>query len=174
MAEINHNQEFAAIFLKGIRKHLLEENWPRLKKCVLLCDDAMLWSKPNENTNSIGNLVLHLQGNLAQWVLHGIAGAADKRIRNKEFETGSKRPKEQLLSDFELLMQSIDEVLINIEPNKLTEKRKVQGFETTVTGILIHVTEHFSYHLGQISFILKQAKNIDLKYYEGMNLDSTG
>jgi len=174
MAEINQNQELATIFLKSIRVHLLEENWPRLKKCILLCDESLLWHKPNENTNSIGNLVLHLQGNLTQWVLHSIGGAPDRRIRSKEFEIESKKPKEQILSDFEMLMVSIDQLLRNIEPDKLLEQRKVQGFDTTVTGILIHVTEHFSYHLGQISFILKQAKNIDLKYYEGMNLDSTG
>ena len=167
------DEAFLKVFLSGINQHLFDENWPRLKQCLLLCDEDLLWYRANENTNSIGNLVLHLNGNLTQWVLHGIGGAANNRNRDLEFVPNQSFTSAQLIHDFEALIVELKSTIHKLEPHQLLEIRKVQGFDTTVCGILIHVTEHFSYHLGQISMLVKQSKNIDLKYYGGVALNNT-
>lgn len=167
------SQEFHQVFIAAIKQHLFDENWPRLKQCLLLCDENLLWYRANDNTNSIGNLVLHLEGNLTQWVLHGIGREPDNRQRDLEFVPNQNFTAAQLLADFEKLISELKRTIEKLEPTNLIENRKVQGFETTVAGILVHVTEHFSYHLGQISLLVKQLKDIDLKYYGDLDLNYT-
>jgi uncharacterized damage-inducible protein DinB len=167
------NQEHHQVFIAAIKQHLFDENWPRLKQCLELCDKNLLWFRANDNTNSIGNLVLHLKGNLTQWVLHGIGGAPDRRNRDLEFIPNQSISATQLITDFEKLISDLKNTIDKLEPHNLIESKKVQGFNTSVYGILIHVTEHFSYHLGQISMLVKQSKNIDLKYYGGVDLNYT-
>lgn len=137
--------------LKELGARLFDEFWPRLDKCLVLCCEDQLWYRPNESCNSIGNLVLHLEGNLRQWVLHGVAGAEDVRQRKFEFASSGAYSTEELKQRMGLLKSELQEVWESVQPEWLSNKRLIQGFETSVLGALIHVVEHFSYHLGQIS-----------------------
>lgn len=163
--------EFHEIFIAEVREKLFEEFWPRLFQCLDECDKELLWHQPNTNTNSIGNLVLHLEGNVRQWLLHGVDGQPDNRNRPWEFEHGKQLPVDELKNRMNQLRCEIEALLDRIVPWHLTEKRTIQGFYTTVMGALVHVTEHFSYHLGQITLLVKLNKNIDLGYYAGRDID---
>ena len=96
-------------------------------------------------------------------------GRCQKRFT--EFDHHNNYPRTELLQRLERLETDVLAVIETIDASKLAEPRSIQGFDTSVLGALFHVTEHFSYHLGQISYIVKANKNIDLGYYADRNLD---
>ncbi|WKN40668.1 DinB family protein [Tunicatimonas pelagia] len=159
--------------LDEVQRRIIQESVPRIKKCLRLLSDSQIWHRPNEQTVSVGNLVLHLMGNLRQWVLSGIDGQPDDRQRSQEFTETGPVSTEKLIRDLDSLITEINQALNRVTPEALTEKRDVQGFEESVLSILIHVTEHFSYHTGQITYYTKSTLNVDTQYYSGMDLDKT-
>ena len=156
------------------RRRLFEESVPRIKKCLALLDEEELWLRPNSETVGVGNLVLHLCGNVRQWLVSGLGGAADTRERAKEFSEAGPIPAPELLSKLDAVMAEARRVLDRLTPDDLVRSRPVQGFEETGVGILLHVVEHFSYHVGQISLFVKLRKEVDLQYYAGVDLGKTG
>ena len=95
----------------------------------------------------------------------------DTRERDREFSETGGISTDKLIKDMEDLMQKVAGVLDNLTPADLLESRNVQGFQETGMAILIHVTEHFSYHTGQITYYVKANKNIDMNYYGGVDLN---
>ncbi len=158
------------LFLQSIRQHLLEEGFPRLRKCLHELSEEEIWQRPNESSNAAGNLTLHLCGNLRQWLISTLGGAADTRQRAREFAERGPLPRQQLLDTLSELETEISALLPTLSPEQLLQTYEVQIFRTSGMGILVHVTEHFSYHLGQITYIVKMLKDRDMGYYEEENL----
>jgi uncharacterized damage-inducible protein DinB len=115
--------------------------------------------------------VLHLCGNVRQWIGSGLGGAADGRDRAAEFSERGPIPKADLLARLEGVLAEADQVLDRLDPETLLQKRPVQAFEESGLSILVHVVEHFSYHTGQITTFIKTRKNVDLGYYAGIDLN---
>jgi len=159
--------------ISDVKVRIFEECFPRIEQCLEELTIEQIWHKPNRNSNSVGNLVLHICGNIRQYCMTGIGGHTDIRKRNLEFSEKGPFPKADLKLKMKNLLMDISPVLDSIESKVMIEERKVQGFTMNVTSILIHVTEHLSYHTGQIAYYTKQVKNIDLKFYGDMNLDVT-
>lgn len=159
-------------FIAEIKRRLFEENIPRLKKCVAALSDEQIWYRPNNSSNSVGNLVLHLEGNVRQWVVAGLAKNPDVRERQKEFAEKGPVPKEKMLEDMDRLMQEVDAILNKICSEDLLEIRNVQGYQESGLSILVHITEHFSYHVGQMTYIAKMLLDTDMGYYDGHDLDA--
>ena len=157
--------------INEVRRRMIEESTPRIRKCVERLSEEQVWWRPNDESNSIGNLVLHLNGNVRQWVLAGVAGNPDTRRRQSEFDEQGPVPKEELLSTLESTMSEVDHALDSITADMLIEKRPVQTFEETVLAMLVHVTEHFSYHTGQIAWITKMLTEQQVGFYEGVVLE---
>ena len=166
--ETIHNE-----IIKEVRRRLLEESVPRLKKCLAQLSEAEIWYRPNEETVSAGNLVIHLCGNVRQWLLSGIGKAPDHRKRDDEFTEKGPIPTDKLIADLDIVMQEVEVLLGNLAPEVLIEKHRVQGFDETGIGILMHVVEHFSYHVGQVTYYVKSTKNMDMKFYDGQDLNKT-
>ena len=167
----NYAENFKALIVVEIKRRLIEESVPRIKKCLSKLSQEDIWRRPNKETVSVGNLVLHLCGNVSQWVLSGLGNAPDTRERDREFSETGGISADKLMEDMEGLMQKVSDVLDSLSPADLLEVRRVQGFEETGVAILIHVTEHFSYHTGQITYYVKTNKNIDMNYYGGIDLN---
>lgn len=149
-----------------------DEGIERIKKVLTLLSEEEVWYRPNDAANSVGHLILHLCGNVTQWIGSGVGGQVDIRARDVEFETIDHISKEMLMTKLYNLRPITDEALSTIESeNQLTEPRTVQGFDETVLSILIHVTEHFSYHVGQIAIIAKYQKGMDLGFYADLDLN---
>jgi uncharacterized damage-inducible protein DinB len=161
------------LLLAEVRRRLFAESVPRLKKCLSLLTETETWHRPNPNSNSVGNLVLHLCGNARQWILHGIGGAPDHRRRQTEFDETGPLPTASLVAKLDQLCAEVEVVLAQIGPETLIEDRTVQGFAENTISILIHVVEHFSYHTGQVSYYTKMCRDQDLGYYAGQNLEVT-
>jgi uncharacterized damage-inducible protein DinB len=162
------------LLLAEVRRRLLDESVPRLKKCLSLLTEAEVWHRPNAHSNSVGNLVLHLCGNARQWILHGLGGAPDHRQRQSEFDEQGPMPTAQLVALLDQLCVEMESVLAGLTPQSLAQPRQVQGFSENTVSVLVHVVEHFSYHTGQVSYYTKAFKDLDLGYYAGQALDITG
>lgn len=165
------SRELGRAFLAESRRHLLEESWPRLQKTVPLVGSDGLWHRANESTNSIGNLLLHLRGNVRQWIVSGLGGAPDDRRRSLEFSEEERPSREELMARLETTLVEAASVLDRLDPDRLLETRHIQGEDVTVLAAVLHVVEHFSYHVGQIAHMAKALENVDLGYYAGRDLE---
>lgn len=150
----------------------IDENTPRIQKCLDRLSEDEVWFQPNTSSNSIGNLILHLCGNINQYAVSSLSNSADTRERDLEFSTKSGFNKVELMQRLESTIENAKTVIKSLNEENLLKKRSVQGYNFTGMGIIIHVTEHYSYHTGQIAFITKLLKNKDLGFYAGINLNT--
>jgi uncharacterized damage-inducible protein DinB len=164
--------EISTLLVDEAAFRLLQESIPRLHKCLDQLSREEIWFRPNENTVSIGNLVLHLCGNVRQWLVSGLGGASDHRERQLEFDEPGPLPTEELRAQLDQLSHEIEATLEGLSPKQLASSYHVQGNQVSGVSILVHVVEHFSYHVGQVTILVKSRKNMDMGYYEGQNLDS--
>lgn len=164
---------FGANFIEDSKHRLFDEALPRLRKCIDELSDEQLWYRPNEHSNSAGNLILHLNGNIKQWIIAGLGSAENTRNRQSEFDDRNGISKSQLINELEEVMDDAKKVVSSLDPMTLIHKRHIQGFYETGISMLLHVVEHYSYHVGQITYIVKSLKNIDMGYYDGEALNTT-
>ena len=168
-----HVERFAAEFIKESERRLFDESVPRLKKCLAQLTEEEIWFRPNDETVSVGNLVLHLCGNARQWIVSGVGGVEDVRKRSEEFSERGPIATNILLQKLDKTMADVAAALDRLDSESLLKTYSVQGFQESGIGILMHVVEHFSYHVGQITYFVKSKKAIDLKYFEGIDLNKT-
>ena len=164
-------QTIHSALLKEIELRLYEESLPRILACLDQLTNEQVWWRPNENSNSIGNLVLHLTGNVNQWINSGLGGAEDHRKRQAEFDERQVIHKEKLISNLVNVMMMAKEIITTLPEEELLKIRAVQTFRESGLSILVHVTEHFSYHTGQIAYITKMIKDEQLGFYKGIKLE---
>lgn len=150
----------------------LEENTGKISKCLHELEEAEIWKRPNEVSNSMGNQILHLCGNIRQYVISALGGKKDVRERDKEFSVDGGYSKTELLGMLTATIEEAKSIIQQLDADKLLEKRPVQGFRYSGIGNIIHVVEHYSYHCGQIAFWTKILKNKDLGFYAGMDLNA--
>jgi uncharacterized damage-inducible protein DinB len=162
---MKNGKNFPELFVAEARRHLMQEYLPWLRACLDKLSEDEVWWRPNEKSNSVGNLILHLCGNIRQWVIHGVGGTVDDRNRPAEFAARESFSKAELLQKLEATLVEVDAVLANLPVEKLTEPRVIQGFNVTVLGAIFHAVEHFSYHTGQIIYITKMRTGEDLKFW---------
>jgi len=149
------NSELTALFLDSSRKLLFEQHWPRIKTCVASLTTDQIWWRPNEASNSIGNLLLHLSGNVRQWIVATFNKDEDKRNRPAEFAAKEGAPAKELLD--------------RLTPAELLAEYDVQGYHTNGIYVVYHVVEHFGMHYGQIAYITKLLSAKDLGFYKELN-----
>ncbi len=159
------------IIREQVLLRIFEENVERIIKVVNLLSKEELWYSPNENTNSIANLILHLYGNVRQWIGSGVGGLEDIRERDMEFITKQNYNSQELISLMQELKLEIEPIINQLTHKDLVKEITVQGFNETGLSALIHVIEHFSYHTGQIAQMCKLIKDVDLKFYDGLDLN---
>ena len=147
--------DVAQTFLGESRQYLRSAYLTAIERSVAPLNDAQVWWRPNEASNSIGNLILHLSGNVRQWIVGGVGQQPNERNRQLEFDEREVIPKEQLLARLRTVLDEADEVLAGLTEAGLTERREIQGHDTTVLKAIYHVVEHFSMHTGQILWIVK-------------------
>lgn len=159
------------LLVADVKRRLITEGTSRILKCIDELSLEQIWHKQNSNTNSVGNLVLHLCGNVRQYLLSGVDGQKDVRERSNEFSEKGPLEKDFLKQKLSGLMDEVEIALDKLVAEDLIKDVKVQGFDENVTSILVHVAEHFSYHVGQITYYTKYIKDVDTGYYAGLDLD---
>lgn len=156
----------AEAFLKEARYFLGTEYRTQLRLAVDALPEDSLWWRANDQSNSVGNLLLHLNGNVRQWILGGVGRQANDRHRAAEFAARSGPPKAALLADLDRTFDDVDKVLAGLTDADLLDTRTIQGRDITVLNAIFHVVEHFSGHLGQIILIAKLRAPGAINFYE--------
>ena len=156
-------------FLRATREMLLEQSWPRLRACLELLTDEQIWWRPNPSSNSIGNLALHLNGNITQWIIGSFTQADDHRDRPAEFSRTEGIGREELVKTLAATMERVGAVLDQVTEADLLKRLDIQGYNTTGLEAIYHVTEHFALHYGQIAYITKMLADRDLGFYRELN-----
>ena len=153
------------LFLK-FSAEKLEQLHGRIQDCLARLTPEQIWARGSDNENAVGNLVLHLSGNVRQWIGSGVAGLADHRQRDAEFDArGGVAPADLV----ELLKTRVAEaagIIRAVPAGRLTERITPQGYDVTVLEAIAHVVEHFSQHTGQIILLTKMLTGEDLGYYQ--------
>ena len=164
--------DIAQEFIDLSRRFLLKEYLRKIERCVDELPDEDLWWRPNDVSNSVGNLLLHLAGNVRQWIVHGVGGRPDTRQRQQEFDERGPIPAPVLLARLREALDEADGVLADFDPADLSHRLHVQGLEVTAMEAIYHVVEHFSTHVGQIIYLTKLSTGRDLRFY-AMNADGS-
>lgn len=153
-------------FIAQARHYLSEDYLPKIERCLEKLNDEQIWWRPNPESNSIGNLLLHLCGNVRQWIVSGLGREVDHRERQAEFDQRSVITRSNLLTRLRETLEDVDRVLDGFNGDRLLETYRIQGCEVTALQAIFHVTEHFSMHTGQIIYLTKVLLASDLKFYD--------
>ncbi len=148
-----------------------EENTPKIEKCLAELTEDELWQRPNPSSNSTGNIILHLCGNITQYVLSSLGDIEDKRERDKEFSSTRVLQKAELMDKLKTTVSAAVKIMRSLNDDEMLQKHSVQGSDLSAIGIIIHVVEHYSYHTGQIIFWTKLIKDKDLGFYSNVDLN---
>jgi uncharacterized damage-inducible protein DinB len=156
----------AATRLGGESARLLAEYLHKIETTVGLLTPEQAWWRANERSNSAGNLVLHLTGNLSQWVLSGLGGEPYERRRAIEFAAREGVPPAELLASLRAVVERCVALAERLDDAALAAQHEIQGYQRDGFGVLLHAVEHMAYHTGQIVLIAKQlAGGAGIEFY---------
>ena len=144
---------------------LVSDYLPKIERCLEHLTDEDVWSRPNDACNSVGNLLLHLRGNVTQWIIGGVAGRPYERHRQQEFDERTPIPKKELLAQLRAVVEEAGDVIRGLDAGALLSMRQIQDYEVTVLEAVYHVVEHFGMHTGQIILLTKARTGEDLKLW---------
>ena len=158
--------DLATRFLERSRHYLCIEYPAKIAAALRAMPADKLWWRPNDASNSAGNLLLHLNGNVRQWIVSGVGGAPDSRRRDVEFAAQGGADRETLLAGLSSTCAEVDAVLARLTADSLAQSVTIQGRETTVFAAVFHVVEHFSGHTGQIILLAKSFSPGMVRFYD--------
>jgi len=159
------SENVSKAFIARASEFLLGDYLPKIERCLEKLTDEQIWWRANEESNSIGNLILHLCGNARQWIICGVGSQPDNRNRDAEFERRDPIPRAELLTLLRSTLSEIQTTLEDLDPSMLLERRKIQSHDVDILEAIFHVTEHFSMHTGQIIMLTKMLTSSDLRFY---------
>jgi uncharacterized damage-inducible protein DinB len=157
-------------FLDFSRQKLRDELWPRTCTCLDKLSGDQIWWRPNEQSNSIGNLLLHLNGNVRQWIVSPLGNVPDNRDRDSEFAEGRHIGLSNLRAALDQTVKEFDSILGRLTAADLLKDYTIQGFENvTALEAIYHVIEHFAMHYGQMVYVTKLLTETDLGFYKHLS-----
>ena len=158
--------DIARVFLDKSRNLIVSDYVPKIERSLDPLSDDDIWWRPNEASNSIGNLILHLRGNVTMWIIGGVGRLPFERDRQAEFDERGKIPAPELKRRLRETIQQADEVMKNVSASELLTRRQIQGYDVTVLEAIYHVVEHFGMHTGQIILLSKARTGRELNLWE--------
>ena len=153
-------------FLARSRHYLAYEYPTKIALCLDVLPAEALWRRENGEANSIGNLLLHLEGNIRQWIVSSVGGAPDRRQRAAEFGAREGGDASTLFGALRATLDAADAVLAALTVEDLSARRTIQGRDVCVFDAVYHVVEHFSLHTGQIILLTKIHAPGKIVFYE--------
>lgn len=137
----------------------------RVNDCLGRLNDQQVWMRGSKSENAVGNLVLHLCGNVGQWIISGVGGRPDTRVRDQEFQARGEVTAGELASRLLIIVDDATAVLAHVSAGRLKDPITIQGYDVTVMECIYHVVEHFAGHTGQIIFATKALTGSDLAFH---------
>lgn len=160
---MNTSVDTSQYFLEQARWYFASSYLPKIEHCLAQLTDETVWQRANEASNSIGNLILHLSGNVQQWIVGGVGNLPYHRDREHEFGERGNFTREELLARLKETLAKADQVLAEVEPASLLERKEIQGCDVTVMEAILRIVQHFALHTGQIMLLTKQSTGDSLK-----------
>jgi hypothetical protein len=151
---LDSNQLAAAVAREAA--HELDEAVLKIMHCVNQLTDDQVWWRSRDDMNSIGNLLLHLCGNLRQWTVAGVGGVPDTRNRPQEFAERGPVPKAELLPRLSDTVREAQAAMRRAAADELLAPRRIQGFDVTALGAIFHSIPHFRGHTQEIIHITRE------------------
>jgi uncharacterized damage-inducible protein DinB len=151
------------MFRKDVRS-VFDKYLPRIVQCLQLLSEQDIWWRPNAASNAAGNIVLHLSGNVRQWIISGLGGARDVRERDKEFAEHGPIAREALIARLKNTIEEALQVIDAMSVAALSREFDIQGYRVTGLSAVAHVAEHFAYHTGQVIYVTKLKLGVDLHF----------
>ena len=158
----------------AVSRDRLTRSLDRLRHCVGQLNDEQMWWRPHPGMNSVANILLHLAGNLRQWIVSGVGGAPDTRDRPAEFADRSQCSKAELLRRLEATIAEADAALARLDPSHLLEPRRVQGFEETVLSAMYDSLTHLCGHVQEIVYITRLQLGDTYRFHWAPSLPEQG
>jgi uncharacterized damage-inducible protein DinB len=153
-------------FIAKSRSLLRDDYLPKIERCLEEASEEDIWWRTHEEGNSIGNLLLHIAGNARQWIVSGVGGAENRRVRQQEFDQREGISRAELLDQLRRTLDDVDAVLARQDADALLEPCQIQKYDVTVLEAIYHVVEHFAMHTGQIILLTKMLKRMDMEFYK--------
>lgn len=169
MMENAYHQE-----LCNLAQAYFEEYLGKIEAAFERLTEEQVWLCPNEASNSMGNQVLHLCGNIRQYAISSLGRQEDVRERDSEFEAKAGLNKSELMEKLRNTVKEAIAVFEKLDEEELLRKRHVQAYHYSGLAVLIHVVEHFAYHTGQIIFWAKQLSGKGFDFYANVDLNEKG
>jgi uncharacterized damage-inducible protein DinB len=159
----------------GYASHKLRQNLAQISRCARALDTDQVWHRATPRNNSVGNLILHLTGNVRQWIIGGVGRTPAERDRQAEFAERGPLPVESILAELERVVMAACDGVERLSATDLESRRTIQDYDVAVIVAVMHVVEHFSWHTGQIVHMTKALCDADLSVYDarGRRLDQT-
>jgi uncharacterized damage-inducible protein DinB len=154
----------ASMFLSSSQERLAKLGLPLIVKSLQQLSEEEIWWRPNPASNSAGNLVLHLCGNVRQWIVSHLGGVEFERQRDQEFSEKGPIPRNKLVGQLRRTVRDACRVLTRLSDDSLAQKHVIQGLHVNGLEAVYHVVEHFSYHTGQVIYITKLKRAQDLRF----------
>ncbi len=161
---MSHDALLSEFCQNAVRK--IEQDAAQITRCVALLDTNELWSRANDHCNSVANLLLHLTGNVRQWIVSGVGGEPFERDRPAEFAARDQRPAGEILPPLMNTLRRAGEIIRQLAPDALSHRRSIQGYDVSTMQAVFHVVEHLSFHTGQIVHMTKALKGVDLSLFD--------
>jgi len=162
------DSQLAPLFVDTSARRL-EQLVGRIGSCIERLSDDQVWARGSENENAIGNLMLHLAGNVRQWILSGVGGKPDVRVRDREFSARGNVTKSEMFERLSATVADALPVIRALSAERLAERVTIQKYEVSVLEAVFHVVEHFAQHTAQIVFATKMLTHEDMGFYKHLS-----
>jgi len=144
----------------------LEQLMGRIEICLGMLSEEQIWFRRHGNENAIGNLLLHLSGNVRQWIISSLGDEPETRDRNSEFDTQGGLTAVELAARLRQTLERAIHTVSGLTADRLARTYEIQTYRVSGVEAVFHVVEHFSYHTGQIIFATKSFTGDDLGFYK--------
>lgn len=166
---MTQKSDAVTLFLEFSTQKLLTQYWPRMRTCVESLSEEQIWWRPNPASNSVGNLLQHLNGNVRQWLVGSFNRLPDVRNRPAEFSSATQPSRAALLEALDVTLQEASATLARLTEADLLASYDIQGYRVSGLAAVYQVVEHFGLHHGQIIYITKMLRGEDLGFYRELN-----
>ena len=158
--------ELAGIFVRKSCSLLATEYLPKIERSIERLSDDLIWRRANDASNSVGNLMLHLRGNVTQWIIGGVGQRPYERQRSEEFAERRPLPASDLMQKLRVVVSEASQIIGDLDAAALSSRRQIQGYDVTVLEAVYHVVEHFSMHTGQVILLSKAYTGEDFQLWQ--------
>ena len=155
---MEQNNDLSKTALEAIHSRITRILPAQIRSCVEELSEEQLWWRPNEQANSVGNLVLHVSGSMRHYLSNRVGGIEYERNRPAEFAERGPVPKQQLLATFDETIRQAGQVLDAFDTSRFLDATDEPNYVPTIFDLIFNIAIHLATHAGQIVYVTKMLK----------------